>query len=136
MYKILFIILIIGLATPLVTSAFLDGPIVPCGIKNSEDPKLKEDCDFCHLFELLKNIIQFISELIIIIAPVFIVIGGVVILTAGVKPDQAALGKKIILNALIGVAIALLAWTILSMVFNALIGGQGFPWPWNQFHCN
>ena len=123
-------IIIIALFLPFSVSAgFLSGPIVPCG-RQGQDP-----CTLCHIFELAKNVIQFLFEFILIIAPVFVLIGGVVILSSAGKPEQAGLGRKIITSAIVGVIIALLAWTILGMVFNALVGGPGFPWPWNEFRC-
>jgi len=73
----------------------------------------------------------------LIIAPLFIIAGGIMILTAGIKPDQLQKGKSIITGTIIGLVIALLSWTILNMIFNALAdqGGAGFPWPWNQIQC-
>ena len=59
------------------------------------------------------------------------------ILTAGLKPDQVSRGKSIILGTLVGLAIALLSWTILNVIFNALANqeSEGFPWPWNEIQC-
>jgi len=130
MKYLLISIIIIALFLPFsVLAGFLSGPIVPCG-RQGQDP-----CTLCHIFELAKNVIQFLFEFILIIAPVFVLIGGVVILSSVGKPEQAGLGRKIITSAIVGVVIALLAWTILGMVFNALVGGEGFPWPWNEFRC-
>jgi ABC-type antimicrobial peptide transport system permease subunit len=126
MLKYLFLILIgIGLILPWQAWAFLSGPIVPC----------TDNCTLCDFFVMARNIIKFLSELILVLAPVFVVIGGVIILSSAGVPDRVGLGKRIITSAIIGVLIALLAWTVLGTVFNALIGGQGFPWAWNEFHC-
>jgi len=132
MYKFALILIILSLFLPFsANAAILDGPIVPC-----ETEKNSEACTLCHIFEMGKNIIDFIVELLFIIAPVFILAGGIMILTAGAKPDQVGVGKKIITSAIVGVLIALLAWTVLSMIFNALVGEEGFPWPWNEVQCS
>lgn len=133
MTKYLIVFILLGLIIPLSASAFLDGPIVSCGIKS--DPSRSDPCTICDIFEMGKNIIDFIIELLFVIAPIFILAGGITILTAGGKPDQVGVGKKIILNAIVGVLIALLAWTVLSMLFNTLVGEKGFPWPWNEVRC-
>lgn len=113
---------------PFQVQAFLSGPIVPCGEEGNP-------CTLCHIFELARNVIQFLLEFVLVIAPVFILIGGIMILASAGTPDRVALGKRIITSAVIGVVIALGAWAILGTLFNALIGGPGFPWAWNEFHC-
>jgi len=126
MLKYLFLILLaIGFILPWQVWAFLTGPIVPCN----------DNCTLCNFFEMARNIIQFLFELILVIAPVFVVAGGIVILSSAGVPDRVGLGKRIITSAIIGVIIALLAWTVLGTIFNALIGGEGFPWAWNEFQC-
>ena len=127
------LLIVIGLILPIYANAFLDGPIVPCGTRASN-----KDCTLCDIFKMGQNIINFIWELIIVIVPIFILAGGIMILTAGAKPDQVGLGKKIIFNAIIGMVIAFLSWTIINMVFNTLVGEgkkEGFPWPWNEIQC-
>jgi len=133
MYRILLILLFIGLTLPFIASAFLSGPIVECGRKD------QNPCTLCDIFVMAKNIIKFLMDLIIVIAPIFVVIGGIIILTAGIKPDQVALGKKIITSALVGIVIALLAWVVLGTLFNVLAkpaGEDGMPWAWNKIECS
>jgi hypothetical protein len=122
-------IILFAFVIPFQVSAFLDGPIVPCGRQG------QPDCTLCHIFEMARNIITFIWELLIIIGPLFIAIGGFTILTGAAKPEQIKLGKKIISSAIIGIVIGFLAWTILGMVFNSLIGSGGLYWPWNEIRC-
>lgn len=126
------LLIVVGLILPIYVNAFLEGPIVPCGTRNTSE------CTLCDIFKMGQNIINFIWELIIVIVPIFILAGGIMILTAGAKPDQVGLGKKIIFNAIIGMVIAFLSWTIINMVFNTLVGEgkkEGFPWPWNEIQC-
>lgn len=127
MYKTILILIFIGLFLPLgVSAAFLDVPIVPCGREGTND------CTLCDIFQMIDNIIRFIRDLTIVLAPVFIAVGGIIILFSGAKPDQIALGKKMITFAIIGVVIALLSWTLINMVFNAFVG-EGFKW--NKIEC-
>ena len=127
---LLYLIIIASLFLPFQVQAdFLGGPIVPCG-RAGQDP-----CKLCHLFELASNVVQFLVQFALVSAPVFILIGGIMILASAGSPDKVALGKRIITSAVIGVIVALGAWAILGTLFNALIGGSGFPWPWNTFTC-
>ncbi|MFZ5559196.1 MAG: pilin [Patescibacteria group bacterium] len=127
----LFILIIFGLALPfLVLAGNLSGPLVPCGTKASG-----RDCTLCDIFVMIQNIIDFILIAIFIIAPVFIVVGGVIILSSTGIPERVGLGKRIVFNTIIGLAIALLSWTILNMLFNVLLPSGGFPWPWNEVRC-
>ncbi|MBD3282025.1 MAG: hypothetical protein GF387_00200 [Candidatus Portnoybacteria bacterium] len=137
MKKLFLFLIILLLITPFSASAFLDGPIVPCGrdLDGSGQLEKSEQCTFCHIFEMAKNIIDFIIELLIVVVPLFVVIGGFMILTSRGTPEGVSKGKKIITSAIIGLVIALLSWTILGMIFNALVGPEGFPWPWNEVQC-
>ena len=128
---LLYLIIVASLFLPFQVDAdgFLSGPIVPCGRQG------QPECKLCHFFVLANNVIQFLLELILVIAPIFILIGGITILVSAGVPDRVALGKRIITSAVIGVIIALGAWTILRTLFNALIGGGGMPWPWNNPDC-
>lgn len=137
----LLILIIVCFLIPVQASAIYNpfrDPIVPCGQKEDDPDTLtieSQDCTLCHFFVMAKNIIEFILAIIIFIAPLFILAGGIVILTSTGAPDRVNLGKKIITSAVIGLVIAFGAWAILGTLFNTLVGGPGFPWPWNEFHC-
>lgn len=133
--KYLFILIILGLAMPLISLAGkmdLNGPIVPCGTKANPTP-----CTLCDIFVLVQRIIDYIIAVLVVFAPIFIVIGGIMILVSGAKPEQVSLGKRMITNAIIGVIISLLAWTLVNMVFNQLVSKdtEKFPWPWYEIKC-
>lgn len=49
--------------------------------------------------------------------------GGWKILTSGAEDEGKEAGKKIIINAVIGIVIIFFAWTITSLVFGILDGG-------------
>ena len=134
MKKYLFLGLIIAflIAPVVVLAGDLSGPLVPCGTKANETP-----CTFCDLFLMAQTIIDFITTGIFILAVIFIIVGGLTILLAGAVPSNLELGKKIITNAIIGVVIALLAWTVINMIFNTLVSTDKnkFPAPWNDIEC-
>lgn len=134
MKKYIFLVLIIsGLVFPIVSSAGdLSGPLVQCGTKAN-----RASCTFCDLFKMVQTIIDFITTGIFILAVLFIIIGGLTILFAGAVPSNLELGKKMITNAVIGVVIALLAWTVINMIFNTLVSTDKtkFPAPWNDIEC-
>jgi hypothetical protein len=94
---------------------------------------------------LAQKIIDFITGLLFVLAPILIAAGGLMILFGGAKPDMISTGKKIITNAIIGIIIALLAWTVINMIFNNLVGsttdstgqkvGKTLSGPWNEINC-
>ena len=129
MKKYIFLVLIISFVVfPfLVKASILNGPLVQCGTKANPNP-----CTLCDIFKLVKTIIDFISYGLFILAPIFIVYGGIMILLAGAKPSNVDTGKSIIKNAIIGVIIALLAWTVINVILNGLVDQSKFPWPWNK----
>jgi hypothetical protein len=133
MKKYLFgFLMIIAIAIPLCTLAgILEGPLVPCG--TSKTPP----CTLCDIFKIVKNIIDFILAAIFILAPIYVLWGGFEILTSAGESGKVSNGKKKITAAVVGIIIALVAWTGLSMLFNALVspGSEGFPWPWNEVKC-
>lgn len=131
MKKYLFILIILGLATPLAAMAGnFSGPLVSCGREG------QSMCTLCDLFTMVQTIIDFVSLGITVLVVVFITFGGFMILLAGANPGNLETGKKIITNAVIGVIIALLAWTVINMVFNTFVGkSDAFPAPWNKIEC-
>jgi len=137
--KIFFSILIlVSLFVPTIVFAQF-GPLVICGrdVDGNGIVDPQEECTLCDIFRMLQTVLNFIWWILLIIAPLFIIAGGIMILTAGIKPEQVESGKRIITGTLVGLAIALLSWTILNMVFNAIAnqGSEGFPWPWNEIRC-
>jgi len=130
---IILVLIISGLTLPAISFAGdLSGPLVPCG--TSANPAA---CTLCDLFTMIQTLIDFITAGIFILAGIFITAGGLMILLAGANPGNLDLGKKMITNAVIGVIIALLAWTVINMVFNTLVSTEEdrFPAPWNKIEC-
>jgi len=103
--------------------------LVPCG--GDGNP-----CTWCHLFELVKNIIDFAMKILFPLAAVMIVYGGILMMVSGSSPEKFSSGKKIITSAIIGIAIALLSWLILDTIFKIIAPGfEGNFGPWNDLSC-
>lgn len=69
---------------------------------------------------LITTILNFVLMLAGIIAVVFIIIGGYRYMTAGGNEENAEKGRKALVNAIIGLLIVILAFTIVQVVSNAL----------------
>ncbi len=73
--------------------------------------------------ELATNIIRILLYVAGIIAVVFVIIGGYYVMTAGGNDTQAAAGRKTLTNALIGLVIVILAFTIVQAITGFILNG-------------
>lgn len=103
------------------------GPLVACG---------GEPCDsLCDLVDLGQRLTAFgISLIVFAIAPVMLVYGGMKVIMAGGSIERLNSGKGIIKGAVIGIALGLGSYLILSTFLWALgiavgPGGAGVNWP-------
>jgi hypothetical protein len=77
--------------------------------------------NLCDLVGTFINIIYLaMSIAIFIIAPILFVWGGVTIMFAGANPGSLETGKKILMGALIGLAIVLCSYLIVNTVLSVL----------------
>jgi hypothetical protein len=141
-YLIAFLI-ISGIILPAISFAGMpdfNGPFVICGTSKTDA------CTLCDIFKMAQLIVDTVIGFLIIIAgPILVGVGGFMILLGGATPDSVNKGKLIIKNAIIGIIIALLAWTMINMIFNNLVGsttdstgktvGKSFKGPWNEIKC-
>ncbi len=85
--------------------------LVPCGGEG------QPDCQFCHLFLLITNILNFtLTRLVPIVGALMLIIGGLYLLTAGASPETFSKAKSVITAAIIGLAIIFLAWVFLNQL--------------------
>lgn len=122
-------LILIGLSSfNLANAVGLEGPIVPCG--TSEDP---EDCTICHLWELVSNIINFISfNLTVPIASFLFVVAGVIFLTSGGNQNRVGLARTILTNTVIGIAIIFISWLLVDSLLKTVAKNE-FVGAWNEF---
>ena len=106
--------------------------IIPCG--GAGQPA----CSFCHIYQLLANAINFL--LIDIMTPLVVIViiyaGFKMIISRG-NASEFDKGKKALTNAVWGMVIAVIAFTIIDTIFKYLVDPSffagGFFGPWNGF---
>lgn len=69
------------------------------------------------LYFLIENILLPLTG---IIALLFVILGGFQYMTARGNEEQAESGKKTLTNAIIGLVIVILSYTIIAVIYNAL----------------
>lgn len=74
------------------------------------------DCGACCLLDAVYKVSQWIMYIVMIIAFIFIVMGALSIITAGGSPEKVQTGRNYILYAIIGLIVALLAWSLPRIV--------------------
>lgn len=117
--KILLILLLVTGYSLLVTlPAFASWPATPLLPPCTSSG----DCGFNDFILLGVNLTKIILGLVGSLALLFFIYGGVMFLLAGGKSEMIEQGKKIITNAVIGVAIVLGAWIIVNFAIAALTG--------------
>ncbi len=116
-------------AIPLALAIFLapallaEAQIVPpeCRLPSN----IAATCTLCHLAILVINLTDFLVEKIALpVAAVLFAVGGIVLLLSGPSETRRTMGKKIILNTLIGLVIVLLAWIAVDTIIKVLTQGQ------------
>lgn len=103
-------------------------PVIVLGNEGGLIPCSGIDCELCHIFELLSNLISFL--LITIIPPVaalLFVFGGVKLLTAGGDAGKVNDAKKLMMNVVIGLVIVYSAHLLISGLLSVL--GADVSWP-------
>jgi len=126
---LLFILLVIFLF-PLTSLA--NGLVPPCG-GDGQPP-----CTLCHLFQMFKNIVDFVLFSIVPpVAVLMLVIGGFMFFFAGGNPGNLSRAKSIITSVVIGLIIVYTAWLIVNTFF-AVIGvadWTGLRGGWFKIEC-
>lgn len=75
--------------------------------------------------DLILRIVQILLAIAGLVAVIFLIIGGFRYITAGGNEETSESAKKTITNAIIGIVIIILAFVIVRVIANALIGGSG-----------
>lgn len=109
----------------------------------TENCNIVGSCNLCDALQVFKNIVNILFTIAIPLAVALIVYGGIRIMTAGGSEQNVAEARNIITSALIGLAIALAAWMIVSVVIS-VIAQSSFPTTtgstidfkfWNNIDC-
>lgn len=119
--------------------------LVPCGGTG------QKACELCDIFQLAKNITDFIVYLGFFIATGAIGVGGFMIMIGGAAPSTLEQGKNAMTAGIVGLLIILFAWFIVDTSIKVLVGDvtifdftstgasqfrglENFG-PWNSFKC-
>ncbi|MBU1146373.1 pilin [Patescibacteria group bacterium] len=125
-HKTLITIIIIGLGVAIALPTFASWPatplLPPCATDTQTGMAGHPICGFNDFILLGVNLTKMILGLVGSLALLFFIYGGVMFLLAGGKSEMIEKGKKIITNAVIGVAIVLGAWIIVNFAIAALTG--------------
>lgn len=77
----------------------------------------------CNLLRIIRNIITAVG---FAIAVIILIVGAVTYMTAGGDAEKATKGRKLIINAVIGIAILLAVIFIITLVAGLLTGSATF----------
>jgi hypothetical protein len=112
-------LLIITFLVPLFLSLIpvqIQAGLVPCGPGTA-----KPTCEFCDLFVLLDNFIDFFFiKIVLPVATLMIVIGGIMFFVAAGNPQKITTAKSILTSVAIGLFLIFGAWLILGLFFQAI----------------
>jgi len=126
-------------ATPEEAHDCFAGGLVPCG-RHIDDPNTAINetapCSLCHIFVLIKRIIDFATGVVAFpILVLMIIVGGITWITAGGSEARISRGKEIIRTAVIAIIILLVAWLIIDTVITFLTPASA-PWQnWSTINC-
>ena len=104
---------------------------MPCGLAADDlsTPNVTESdpCTFAHLMELVHRIIRFLLFSVAMpLAAIAFVYAGFLFMFHGDNEAKRSQAKKIFLNVLIGLIIALAAWLIVTLILDALVTKSAF----------
>jgi NADH:ubiquinone oxidoreductase subunit 6 (subunit J) len=74
------------------------------------------------LSQLILDIIQILLTFAGPVAVLFVVVGGFYYITSGGNQERAEKGKQTLLNAIIGIVIVVLSYTIVTVIQNTVVG--------------
>ena len=115
-------------------------PLVPCGLNQDRAETLDIDesqpCGRCDLFQLLKNIIDFVmGGLMPPLAVLLFVWAGFLILLSGANPGLYAQGQTIFKNTFYGIIVLLSACMITNTLILSVGSNYNTAGNWWQFTC-
>ncbi len=119
-----FLSLVIALSLVIVPFAAhaLGTATTPCANDGGVDPKIASlfPSKFCSANDLIVSVVSVILGIAAMVAVLFIVLGGFRYITSAGNDEQAKVGRAMLTNAIIGLVIIILAYTIVSVVAGAV----------------
>ncbi len=74
------------------------------------------------MIDLIEDIGDWIFTIVLVVAAIFLIVSGFLFVTAGGDPAKVQMAKQMLINALIGVAVALLAKGLVAVIRSILAG--------------
>jgi len=103
-----------GLFLPLISHSQCPDGLVPCGT-------LTCPCQFCHLFVLIQNIINFfLVSIVFPVATLLIIIGGMMFLLYTENAQKAEQAKSLLTATIIGLVLIFSSWIIVGLFLTAI----------------
>jgi hypothetical protein len=113
----------IGEPTGDVTSEVSDpGTLVPCGKRSDQSNPEDAHCGFNHLLILFGNVIDYLLILLVPLTALTCIYTGVQMILHRKIPADLVKYKNNLMRIGIGVAVMLLAWTIIATILKTLVG--------------
>lgn len=110
--------------------------IIPCGPASLG---FSEECNACQLYQLIQNVIDFITlQIAPVLAVVMILVGAFFLITAGGSEESVKKGRDIITKTIIGILIIMGSWLVIDTVLLGLAkdySSSGTK-PWNKIKCD
>lgn len=106
-------------------------PLIPCGLQG------QDLCNFCHVFQLVQNIYNFI---IFVIAPpiavILVAVGAFFWLSAAGSEGQVTKGRKILISVVWGLVVVYVSWLLVNFVITLVASkpAGSEPVPYNPAH--
>jgi membrane-associated HD superfamily phosphohydrolase len=107
--------------TGIVLATLIAAPIMVSAQQPPSDPNYREVEDI-DAFEALENVVDWLFTLLLIVAVIFLIIAAFTFITASGDPDKISQARNFVLYALIGVAVAVAAQGLVSLVRNIVAG--------------
>ncbi len=115
-------------------------PIMSCNTHRNPDGSFADPCrSFCDILATTKNAIYFgITLVLVVIAPLAFLIGGIILIVSRGNEVMIKKGRAILTNALWGVVITLIAFTIVNQLLTILASKSSNTKiaNWNEIQCN
>lgn len=105
-----------------------DSGLVPAGCSGP-------DCNFCHVIQLVNNIVTWLVTFLSVVAVIALVIAGARMVTSGGDVSTLQNAKSTFVNILIGFILVLASWLIVDTILKAITeDGQGLEF-WGKVPC-
>lgn len=93
------------------------------------------DCNFCHVVELVNNIINWLITILTVVAVIALVVAGIRMVTSGGNSETLQKAKGTFVNIIIGFVLVLAAWLIVDTLLKFVTeNGQGLEF-YGQIEC-